>query len=159
MNHGKMMKHQACHITRTKNFLGLWQFRAQHHPKLPVVPGKSHKILGSNYEEMSKESLLTAELSDGSNRGSVDPTQVPKGFIAVYVGPELRRFVIPMSYLSMPEFKILMDKVAEEFGFEQEGGLQIPCDEQHFEQILLKCTALQQMSKNKNKNNKKIIFT
>ncbi|XP_022723809.1 auxin-responsive protein SAUR71-like [Durio zibethinus] len=133
-----MMKQKAAHITRRpKNFLRLWQRRAdQRHLKLPAITGKSHKILGSNYEEMSKESLLTGELSDGSSRGSI---HVPKGSIAVYVGPVRRKFVIPTSYLAMPEFRVLMDKVADEFGFEHEGGLQIPCDEQDFEQILLRC--------------------
>ena len=115
---------------RPKKFLRQWQWWLdQRHQKLP-------KILGSNYEEMSKESLLIGELSDGSSRSS---THVPKGSIAVYVGPEFRRFVIPMTYLAMPEFRDLMDKVEEEFGFEQEGGLQFPCEEQEFEQILLRC--------------------
>ncbi|XVE91127.1 hypothetical protein DITRI_Ditri20bG0129800 [Diplodiscus trichospermus] len=120
---------------RPKNLLRLWQWPDLRHKKLLSISGKGHKILGSNNEK-SKESLLTGELSDGSSKGS---THVPKGFIAVYVGPELRRFVIPTSYLTMPEFRVLMEKVAEEFGFEQEGGLQFPCDEQEFEQILLRC--------------------
>ncbi|MBA0745313.1 hypothetical protein Gogos_007891, partial [Gossypium gossypioides] len=67
---------------------------------------------------MSKKSLLMArKLSDG---------RVPKGSIAIYVGPELRRFVITTSYLTMPEFRDLMGMVAEEFGFQKTGELQIP---------------------------------
>ncbi|OMO76076.1 Auxin responsive SAUR protein [Corchorus capsularis] len=116
----------------------------------PIIPKKKY-CHDNEDEEMPRESLLTEdlELSDGSSRGSRDPKYVPKGFVAVYVGTELRRFVIPTSYLSMPEFKVLMDKAAEEFGFEQEGGLKIPCDEQDFEHILHNCTTLDRMSKNK----------
>ncbi|XVF86238.1 hypothetical protein PTKIN_Ptkin18bG0024500 [Pterospermum kingtungense] len=137
-----MMQHQAGHIiTRgSKNILRLTQWRHDlRRQKLQTVFGKSHKIIGSDYEKSSRDSLLTCrELSDGSSRGS---KYVPKGFIAVYVGPELRRFVIPMSYLAMPEFRALMDQVAEEFGFEHEGGLEFPCDQQEFEEILLRCGA------------------
>lgn len=79
-------------------------------------------LTGNNYKSMSKKSLLTARrLSDGHTRGSGN---VPKGSIAVYVGPELRRFVIPTSCLTMLEFKDLMDMVAEEFGFQNTGELQ-----------------------------------
>lgn len=84
--------------------------------------------------EDSKESLLAQFNADNFK-------EVPKGFLAVYVGPELRRFVIPMTCLSMPDFRVLMDQAAEEFGFEQQGGLQIPCDEEDFTMTLLTCLA------------------
>ncbi|GMI91961.1 SMALL AUXIN UPREGULATED RNA 47 [Hibiscus trionum] len=86
---------------------------------------------------MLKKSLLTdRELSDGDNKGSA---HVPKGSIAVYVGPELRRYVVPIRYLRMPEFRDLMDEAAKEYGFQNGGGLEIPCDEQYFEYVLIKC--------------------
>ncbi|KAI4299851.1 hypothetical protein L6164_033273 [Bauhinia variegata] len=66
------------------------------------------------------------------------PPDVPKGYLAVYVGPELRRFIIPTSYLSHSLFKVLLEKTAEEFGFEQCGGLTIPCEIETFK-YLLKC--------------------
>ncbi|KAE8656906.1 Auxin-induced protein 15A [Hibiscus syriacus] len=65
----------------------------------------------SNYDPVSEESLLTdRKLSDGGSKGSA---HIPKGSIAVYVGPELRRFVIPIRCLAMPEFRDLMDQAAE----------------------------------------------
>ncbi|KAG5012116.1 hypothetical protein JHK86_024377 [Glycine max] len=66
------------------------------------------------------------------------PPDVPKGYLAVYVGPELRRFIIPTSYLSHPLFKVLLEKAADEFGFDQSGGLTIPCEIETFK-YLLKC--------------------
>ncbi|XP_059639098.1 auxin-responsive protein SAUR71-like [Cornus florida] len=86
--------------------------------------------------------LMVGELSDGHQEKW---RQVPKGSLAVYVGPELRRFVIPATYLSMPDFQELMEKVAEEFGYEQEGGLRIPCEEEDFEEILQRCLIRDQM--------------
>ena len=65
--------------------------------------------------------------------------KVPKGFLVVYVGDEddtQRRFVIPMSYLSTPSFRALIEKAAEEFGFQQAGALRIPCKEENFQEIL-----------------------
>ncbi|XP_061361781.1 protein SMALL AUXIN UP-REGULATED RNA 10-like [Gastrolobium bilobum] len=64
------------------------------------------------------------------------PHDVPKGYLAVYVGSELRRFIIPTSYLSHSLFKVLLEKAAEEFGFDQSGGLTIPCDIETFKYLL-----------------------
>ncbi|KAK7312265.1 hypothetical protein VNO77_36016 [Canavalia gladiata] len=58
---------------------------------------------------------------------------VPKGHLAVYVGENYKRFVIPISYLSHPLFRDLLDWAEEEFGFNHPmGGLTIPCTEDYF---------------------------
>ncbi|OIW08747.1 hypothetical protein TanjilG_03423 [Lupinus angustifolius] len=58
---------------------------------------------------------------------------VPKGHLAVYVGENHKRFVIPISYLNHPLFKDLLDWAEEEFGFNHSmGGLTIPCSENYF---------------------------
>ncbi|KAK3411208.1 auxin-responsive protein SAUR72 [Eucalyptus grandis] len=61
---------------------------------------------------------------------------VPKGFLAVSVGKELKRFVIPTEHLRHPAFGILLQEAEEEFGFQQEGVLKIPCEVRVFEMIL-----------------------
>ncbi|KAF2304148.1 hypothetical protein GH714_028063 [Hevea brasiliensis] len=66
------------------------------------------------------------------------PPDVPKGYLAVYVGQELRRFIIPTSCLSHFLFKALLDKSEEEFGFDHSGGLTIPCEIETFK-FLMKC--------------------
>ncbi|KAM3695486.1 hypothetical protein ACJW31_07G135600 [Castanea mollissima] len=59
---------------------------------------------------------------------------VPKGYIAIYVGEsERRRFVIPISFLNQPSFQELLSKSEEEFGFDHPmGGLTIPCSKDIF---------------------------
>ncbi|GMN63340.1 hypothetical protein TIFTF001_032430 [Ficus carica] len=60
---------------------------------------------------------------------------VPKGFLAVYVGEEskMKRFVIPVSYLNQPLFQELLCQAEEEFGFDHPmGALTIPCREDTF---------------------------
>ncbi|KAL5224011.1 hypothetical protein ABZP36_010650 [Zizania latifolia] len=69
-------------------------------------------------------------VAPGKSGGSV-----PKGSFAVYVGDEMRRFVIPTEYLGHRAFEELL-REAEEFGFRHDGALRIPCDVQVFEGIL-----------------------
>ncbi|XP_015893292.2 auxin-responsive protein SAUR21 [Ziziphus jujuba] len=58
------------------------------------------------------------------------------GHFVVYVGDDeeqgRKRFVVPISYLKHPLFKDLLNKAAEEFGFDHVGGLTVPCDEKDF---------------------------
>ncbi|KAI4330056.1 hypothetical protein MLD38_028366 [Melastoma candidum] len=61
---------------------------------------------------------------------------VPKGFLAVCVGKDLTRFVIPAAYLRHPAFGMLLQEAEEEFGFQQEGVLKIPCEVGVFQKIL-----------------------
>ncbi|TQE12519.1 hypothetical protein C1H46_001910 [Malus baccata] len=61
---------------------------------------------------------------------------VPKGFLAMCVGKELKRFIIPTEYLGHQAFRILLQEAEEEFGFQQEGVLKIPCEVSVFEKIL-----------------------
>ncbi|RYR55366.1 hypothetical protein Ahy_A06g030601 isoform B [Arachis hypogaea] len=58
---------------------------------------------------------------------------VPKGYFAVYVGVEKKRFVIPLSFLNQPSFQQLLSMAEEEFGFTHPmGGLTIPCTQDTF---------------------------
>lgn len=136
------MKNQVWHIVRIQCILRLSLRRVQHLPRAPILPGNPRRQLENG--ESSREALL-GEAEEAA--GSGDRRTVPKGHLAVYVGPELRRFVIPASCLAMPEFKMLMDRVAEEFGFEHQGGLHIPCDEAHFEEILNQCLEIKSRKK------------
>lgn len=48
----------------------------------------------------------------------------------------MQRFVIPTEYLSHRAFGILLREAEDEFGFEQEGVLRIPCEVSLFESIV-----------------------
>ncbi|XP_057723656.1 uncharacterized protein LOC130939580 [Arachis stenosperma] len=66
------------------------------------------------------------------------PPDVPKWYLAVYVGSELWRFIIPTSYLTHSLFKLLLEKAEDEFGFNHNGALTIPCEPETFK-YLLRC--------------------
>ncbi|XP_040999784.1 protein SMALL AUXIN UP-REGULATED RNA 10-like [Juglans microcarpa x Juglans regia] len=77
-----------------------------------------------------KRTLSFSDVSGASN------DVVPKGFLAVCVGKELKRFIIPTQYLGHQAFGMLLREAEEEFGFQQEGVLKIPCQVSVFEKIL-----------------------
>ncbi|TVU43606.1 hypothetical protein EJB05_10090, partial [Eragrostis curvula] len=53
---------------------------------------------------------------------------VPRGHMAVYIGEQRKRFVIPTACLNHPTFVTLLKRVEDEFGFDHRcGGLTIPC--------------------------------
>lgn len=62
--------------------------------------------------------------------------RAPKGHFVVYVGEEMRRFVIPLSYLKDPTFQKLLEKAAEEYRFSRERGIVLPCAESTFRRFL-----------------------
>ncbi|EOX92812.1 hypothetical protein QUC31_003821 [Theobroma cacao] len=61
--------------------------------------------------------------------------RAPKGHFVVYVGEEMRRFVVPLSYLRSPPFQQLLEKAAEEFGFDSHNSIVLPCDDSTFQRI------------------------
>ncbi|XWS33066.1 hypothetical protein CRYUN_Cryun22dG0046400 [Craigia yunnanensis] len=61
--------------------------------------------------------------------------RAPKGHFVVYVGEELSRFVVRLSYLKIPPFQQLMEKAAEEFGFKSQNSIVLPCDESTFRRV------------------------
>ncbi|KAL1316527.1 hypothetical protein HN51_068713 [Arachis hypogaea] len=63
------------------------------------------------------------------------PDDVPKGHFAVYVGENRSRYIVPISWLAHPRFQILLQRAEEEFGFNHDMGLTIPCDEVAFESL------------------------
>ncbi|KAK7320760.1 hypothetical protein VNO77_30531 [Canavalia gladiata] len=71
-----------------------------------------------------------------SEREGASSNVVPKGYLAVCVGEELKRFIIPTEYLGHEAFQILLREAEEEFGFQQTGVLRIPCEVSVFESVL-----------------------
>nr|XP_004506992.1 auxin-induced protein 10A5-like [Cicer arietinum] len=59
--------------------------------------------------------------------------EIPKGYLAVYVGDKMKRFVIPVSHLNQPLFQELLHQAEQEFGYNHPmGGLTILSSEDEF---------------------------
>ncbi|GLT61220.1 hypothetical protein SLA2020_339420 [Shorea laevis] len=95
-----------------------------------TTTGANISTAGSKSIKFLKRTLSFPDVSAASN------DVVPKGFLAVCVGKELKRFIIPTEYLGHQAFGILLREAEEEFGFQQEGVLKIPCEVSVFQKIL-----------------------
>ncbi|KAJ7958623.1 SAUR-like auxin-responsive family protein [Quillaja saponaria] len=110
-------------IVRLQQIIKKWRKLANNSSKTTTT-SKSIKFL-----------IKTLSLSDNSTREG-SSTVVPKGYLAVCVGDELKRFIVPTAYLSHHAFQVLLQEAEEEFGFQQSGVLRIPCEVCVFESIL-----------------------
>ncbi|CAN1785230.1 Indole-3-acetic acid-induced protein ARG7 [Linum perenne] len=102
------------------------------------LPGNLAKQILRRTGSGSSKSSSSRFQGSGSSRSSSSRFQdVPKGFLAVYVGEsQKKRFVVPLSYLSQPLFQDLLSMAEEEFGFDHPmGGLTIPCSEEIFASV------------------------
>ncbi|XP_007201436.2 auxin-responsive protein SAUR50 [Prunus persica] len=63
------------------------------------------------------------------------PLDVPKGHFPVYVGENRTRYIVPISFLTHPQFQCLLRQAEEEFGFDHDMGLTIPCEEVVFRSL------------------------
>ncbi|XAR51111.1 hypothetical protein NMG60_11005651 [Bertholletia excelsa] len=124
-------------IARLKELLQKWQAVSVNDKG--DNPASTSQIHGGISPAISRRLRVSYSQSDSDEDGCQSPEpplDVPKGYLAVYVGPELRRFIIPTSYLTRPVFKVLLEKVEEEFGFDHSGGLTIPCEIETFKYLL-----------------------
>ncbi|VFQ63632.1 unnamed protein product [Cuscuta campestris] len=68
-----------------------------------------------------------------------DQAAVPKGFVAVMVGggakEEQERFVVPVAYLNHHLFLLLLKEAEEEYGFDHDGPVTIPCRAEEFRRV------------------------
>ncbi|CAL9078377.1 unnamed protein product, partial [Musa textilis] len=115
----------------------------RHHPA-SMESKKLGKITESvSFQQVLKKWKKLAVAGDGSSKSirflkrtlSLSGN-IPKGCFAVCVGQEMQRFVIPIEYLSLTAFAVLLREAEEEFGFEQEGVLRIPCEVSVFRSVL-----------------------
>ncbi|KAJ0031198.1 hypothetical protein Pint_13569 [Pistacia integerrima] len=124
-------------IVKLKEILQKWQ-------SVTLSPKSSNSHSSPSGGEISPAinkmltNVMYCDSDEDSCHSPEPPPDVPKGYLAVYVGLELRRFIIPTSYLSHSVFKLLLEKAEEEFGFDHCGGLTIPCEIETFK-YLLKC--------------------
>ena len=81
---------------------------------------------------------LSCSFREGNEKksGRYLPKDVPKGFLAVYVGDtqeEQTQFVIPVCYFNHPLFLHLLQEAEQVYGFHQRGVFTIPCQVPDFE--------------------------
>ncbi|KAK7260741.1 hypothetical protein RIF29_27032 [Crotalaria pallida] len=122
-------------IVRLQQILKKW--RKQANSSKTIRSSTSNTTTTTSSSSSSKSiKFLKRTLSLSERDGGSSSNVVPKGYLAVCVGEELKRFIIPTEYLSHQAFQILLREAEEEFGFQQTGVLRIPCQVSVFESIL-----------------------
>ncbi|KAJ4898855.1 SAUR-like auxin-responsive protein family [Raphanus sativus] len=96
---------------------------------------KSSKVATSQAASLKKILKRCSSLGK-QNQGNCYIKDVPKGHFPVYVGQDRSRYVVPISCLAHPDFQTLLQLAEEEFGFEHDMGLTIPCDEVVFQSLI-----------------------
>lgn len=94
--------------------------------KLKLVIEKLHRsLLLGNKTETTADSVAV-------------PEDVKEGHFAVIAvrGDNPQRVVLPLSCLTHPTFVKLLEEAAEEYGFNHEGALAIPCSPTKLQRIL-----------------------
>lgn len=120
------------HIVRLKEMVQKWQSLALRPKEAPEKPSGVSPLI----EKRLKNVCIACDSDEERCESPEPPPDVPRGYLAVYVGQERRRFVIPTTYLSSPAFKVLLEKAEEEFGFDQKGVITFPCEIETFKYIL-----------------------
>lgn len=134
---GVKKSNKITEIVRMQQMLKKWR-------KLSVTPKDSSSAAtagngsgnAAGGESKAKKFLKRTLSFTESPAPSGSPPPPPKGHLAVSVGPEMQRFVIPMEYLKHRAFAALLQEAEEEFGFQQAGVLRIPCEVPAFVTIL-----------------------
>ena len=97
--------------------------------EIVLLPSIKQNRMGFRLPAVRRASFTASQAASKS-------VQVPKGYLAVYVGEKQKRFVVPVSYLNQPSFQDLLYQAGEEFGYDHPlGGLTIPCSEDVFQHI------------------------
>ncbi|KAK4268913.1 hypothetical protein QN277_022140 [Acacia crassicarpa] len=90
---------------------------------------------GKGSFKMKELGIMTNHETD-NNSEEEQRKGVRRGCLAIKVGrEEQERIVVPVSYLNHPLFAELLKEAEEEYGFEQEGAIAIPCQLKHFKYV------------------------
>ncbi|WOK94471.1 auxin-responsive protein SAUR71-like [Canna indica] len=89
-------------------------------------------------KEKRPKGLILKTLERCRSLGSHRKRQMaPEGCFSVYVGAARERFMVRTECLNHPLFRMLLDEAEMEFGFPAAGPLELPCDVELFQNVLL----------------------
>ncbi|MCD9646806.1 hypothetical protein HAX54_036989 [Datura stramonium] len=107
---------------------------------LKIVVEKLQRSLSMVRRLAAELDHYNQHIQPGQNEPSNNvPGDVKRGHFAVIAvdEDELKRFVVPLKCLTHPSFLKLLEQAAEEYGFDHDGALTVPCRPSEFERILV----------------------
>ncbi|RDX68811.1 Auxin-responsive protein SAUR32, partial [Mucuna pruriens] len=104
-----------------------------------LVKGKwKHNVILKAWErcrfsrQYLKLKATLKSMDDEKKKGEI----APHGCFSVHVGPERQRFVVKTKYVNHPLFLMLLEEAEEEYGFESDGPIWLPCNVDLFYKVL-----------------------
>ncbi|PON51613.1 Small auxin-up RNA [Parasponia andersonii] len=105
------------------------------------------KLIRETFQLLLAKLRLNKRASKGNNKtrksSSTDhdqePAKVPEGFFPIYVGEEQKKYVVPISFLSVRIFQALLNQFEEEINKANAAGVKpiaVLCSTEMFESIL-----------------------
>ncbi|CAN0840243.1 Auxin-responsive protein SAUR40 [Linum grandiflorum] len=122
----KQTNNKISDVVSLQRVLKKWKRLAASAPPPSSSSGKNKK--NSSIKFMKR----TFSLNDVVSAATVPQ----KGRVAMSVGEEEKRYEVPTEYLAHQAFRVLLRDAEEEFGFQHDGVLRIPCEVAVFERIL-----------------------
>lgn len=115
-----------------REYTKMGKLQTQNLLKLKVVMEKLQKILLHPKNQGSRSMMF----GSGQERVRKD---VKEGYFAMIAADddEERRFIVPLAYLNRPSFQRLLEKAADEYGFNHDGALMVPCRPSELEWMLV----------------------
>ncbi|KAI9116408.1 hypothetical protein K1719_012575 [Acacia pycnantha] len=102
-----------------------------------VADSSQYTLLRSESQSRRPLRVLAAGGRNGRQRArTAAASAASEGHVPIYVGDEMQRFEVNAELLNHPIFVKLLNKSAQEYGYEQQGVLRIPCHVFVFERIL-----------------------
>ncbi|KAK7316838.1 hypothetical protein RJT34_00590 [Clitoria ternatea] len=75
-------------------------------------------------------------------------SKVPNGCFSVHVGPLRERFVVKTEHANHPLFKALLEEAEQEYGFETDGPIWLPCNVELFYKVLAEMDGEEEIDNN-----------
>ncbi|XP_061358169.1 auxin-responsive protein SAUR71-like [Gastrolobium bilobum] len=103
-----------------------------------VADSSQYTLLRSDSQRGSRRPCRRSESLRAAAAAKIrrSSTVVPEGHVPIYVGDEMERFVVGAELLNHPVFVKLLNQSAQEYGYEQQGVLRLPCHVFVFERVL-----------------------
>ncbi|KAK7275416.1 hypothetical protein RIF29_16532 [Crotalaria pallida] len=94
-------------------------------------------MLGSGGKSWKEVPVITNQRLHHHHRKKVIARDIPRGFLPIKVGQgeEQQKIVVPIMCLNHPLFSKLLKEAEEEYGFDQQGTIIIPCHVQQFRYV------------------------
>ncbi|KAJ0089126.1 hypothetical protein Patl1_31524 [Pistacia atlantica] len=96
------------------------------------------KILGGrSLSKKSKDYRRLVMSDEKDHHHHHQSVKVRRGYVAIYVGDEAKRYEVPVKYLSFPPFlELVKQSVGDDFDTQIDGPINLTCTTETFDELL-----------------------